>query len=152
MTALAITPSPIATPRTYASDYAFGEFNESQKQARISAFTGKNMVRQSRYSVYDYEATDKKVRSDLKSRRIHSRDYPTALLGMNKILSADANPTIEHYFFFAYTDGLYYIKYDKDVFETFNHGDFLRGSRAGIVDEPKDTMEIPRGFLLPVPM
>jgi hypothetical protein len=152
MSVLAISPSPIANAPSYASDYSFGEMNEGQKQARISAFVGKALVRQPRYRVYDYESACKTMRADLKSRRIHSMDHTTALIGMNKVLSADANPDKEHYFFFSYTDGLFYIKYDRAVFEAFNHGDYLRGSREGIVDEPVDTMNIPRNLLLPVPM
>jgi hypothetical protein len=150
---LAIRPTPSVTARpSYASDYAFGENNEALKQVAISTFIGKPMIRQTRYSVYDYEADDATARADIKSRRIHSKKYNTGLLGMNKVLSADANPDKDHYFFFAYTDGLFYIKYDRDVFSTFNHGEYLRGSREGKVDLPADTMNIPRSLMIEVPM
>jgi len=46
-------------------------------------------------------------------------------------------------FLFYFTDGLYYIEYNKELFDTFEIKDFVRNPRYGKIDKPKKYIYIP---------
>lgn len=71
------------------------------------------------YSPFDYETEDKEVFIELKSRTFAHNKYPTTMIGQNKVNCAKAYPNKTYYFAFAFTDGLYWIKYDPEVFKSF---------------------------------
>jgi hypothetical protein len=89
---------------------------------------------QGRYNKYDY--IDDKYSYELKSRTNEYNKYPTTLIGLDKI----GPNTI---FLFYFTDGLYYIEYDKQLFDTFEIKDFVRNVRYGKIDKPKKYIYIP---------
>ena len=70
------------------------------------------------YALFDYESPDTKI--ELKARTIAHNKYPTTMVGENKVRVAEGDPSCAYYFAFAFTDGLYWIKYDKDLFLTFD--------------------------------
>jgi hypothetical protein len=86
------------------------------------------------YNRYDYE--DELYKYELKSRTNKYDLYPTTLIGLDKV----DNNTI---FLFYFTDGLYYIEYNKELFDTFDIKDFVRNQRYGKVDKPKKYIYIP---------
>jgi hypothetical protein len=65
---------------------------------------------------------------ELKTRRIRHNEYPTALIGKNKI-DFCSDPTKSYYFVYSYKDGLFAIKYNKDLFDTFETSAYKRGDR-----------------------
>lgn len=90
-----------------------------------------------KYCKYDFKG--EKFNYELKSRKIKHNQYNTALLGYNK----KPNDKKPQYFIFNYTDGIYYIKYDEKVFNTFDVKEFQRNRRIDYNDVLKPTYFIP---------
>jgi len=91
-----------------------------------------------RYNKYDY--LDNRYNYELKSRTNNYDKYPTTLIGLDKI----DNNTI---YLFYFTDGLFFIEYDKKLFDTFEIKDFLRHPRYGKIDKVKKYIYIPIQYL-----
>lgn len=67
---------------------------------------------------YEFDYINNKLQIELKSRFNEYKKYPTTMIGKNKISFADKNNK-ETFFCFNFTDGLYYIKYDKEKFKSY---------------------------------
>jgi hypothetical protein len=76
-----------------------------------------------KYSPYDYK--DDNTYYELKTRNNCLNEYPTTMIGYDKI-----NKDKETIFLFKYIDGLYYIKYNKDNFKDYNLKLFRRTDRG----------------------
>jgi len=87
-----------------------------------------------KYNKYDYIDNDYKY--ELKSRTNEYKKFPTTLIGLDKIQDKSI-------FLFYFTDGLYYIEYNKELFDTFEIKDFVRNPRYGRIDKPKKYIYIP---------
>jgi len=72
-----------------------------------------------RYSKFDYY--DLEYKYELKTRTNKYRQYPTTLITTDKII--ENNKII---FLFRFTDGLYFIEYEKELFNTFKKELFIR--------------------------
>jgi hypothetical protein len=83
----------------------------------------------------------------MKSRRIAKDQYDTALLGYNKILACN-KPNTEYYFVYKYTNGLFYIQYNKELFDTFRVEKYRRGERDDCLNSEADTIFIPTNLLI----
>ncbi len=70
------------------------------------------------YSVFDYYNHDKTICVELKTRNCRMATYPTTMMPLSKIdACTDAN--VKYYFFIRFDNGIKYIRYDKDLFNTF---------------------------------
>jgi len=78
-----------------------------------------------RWKKYDF-FTDKSF-FELKSRKNTKTKYPTTLLTCNKVTHENEKRII---FIFNFTDELCYIRYDPDVFSTFERRLFSRINEA----------------------
>jgi hypothetical protein len=87
-----------------------------------------------KYNRYDY--LDDKYNYELKSRTNEYNKFPTTLIGLDKI-------DINTIYLFYFTDGLYFIEYNKILFDSFEIKDFVRHPRYGKVDKPKKYIYIP---------
>jgi hypothetical protein len=132
---------------TLSSDLAYGTTNEQTQQTRLEKFFNKKLNRRGGYSTFDYDdgAT---LFVELKSRRIPHNKYPTAIIGANKVETAEKNPNRAYWFCYAYEDGIYGIKYSKEVFDTFQHEDYSRGERADYHNRPQHCYFIPSDLLV----
>lgn len=93
----------------------YGLSNENKILLIIQDVFSKSIKRSKyKYSKYDYYDKQTKYIFELKTRRIEHSKYPTALLNVCKL---NYNNLIIIY---EYTDGLFYIKYDEDLFNSFN--------------------------------
>jgi hypothetical protein len=100
-------------------DEKMGLQKEIDHHKLMSIFLKTKMYKDSnKFSIFDYHNEDKSILSELKSRRLLSTSYNESIIGLNKIKNIDNDK--EYYFFFSFIDGLYYIKYDKDLFKKFN--------------------------------
>lgn len=132
---------------TQSADLAFGTRNEDTIKNQIEAIAGTPLIKQGGYSVMDYTNDAKTVYVELKTRRIKHDDYPTALIGANKIEFC-SDPTKNYFFVFCYSDGIYYIKYDASLFNTFERSDnYYRGERADCINNAQSVFYIPIGRL-----
>lgn len=66
------------------------------------------------YCLYDFESNSK-TSWELKTRKNKKFQYPTTILPYHKTRKVDT----PQYFIFKFTDKCTYIKYTKEVFETF---------------------------------
>jgi hypothetical protein len=95
-----------------------------------------------RYCKYDFE--DSEFKYELKSRNNTKDKFDTTLIGADKIVS---NKII---FLFYFTDGLYYIEYNEELFNTFGKSMFCREQRGGYNDKPKEYIFIPVNLLIKI--
>ena len=67
------------------------------------------------YHNYDFEGTSTGLKIEMKSRRIKHDDFSTTIIPVHKCV----NPNSPNLFVFYFTDGIYYIEYDKTKFEKY---------------------------------
>ena len=72
----------------------------------------------------------------------------TFTISESKVLKAQADPTKTYYFFWAYSDGLFYLKYDPDVWSQFEVGPFKRWDRIDRIEKPHRHYFIPYESLI----
>ena len=131
-------------------DYQFGFKNEKQLKNKIEEILKCSLEETSRYNSFDFINTLLKIFVELKSRRISKEQYSTTFINYQKIekinqlgLRKGLDSNNNYYFFFNYTNGLYYIKYDKQLFDTFQKKDtFLQKRRCMLKNLliPTDTL------------
>ena len=90
------------------------------------------------YSTFDYYAPNYAV--ELKTRFCPSNQYVTTMIPLSKVLKC-IDPNINYWFFFRFSDGVSYIKYNKDLFATFEKNKGGRCDRGHL--ESNDYVYIP---------
>lgn len=124
-------------------DILFGTGQEKTVMNDIQHIVGDNIILKSGWSLFDYQNESNTVFVELKSRRIRHDAYPTALIGLNKVEACN-DPTKKYWFCFNYIDGLYYIQYDKALFDTFERNDsYWRTPRTGCANREQRVVYIP---------
>lgn len=78
---------------------------------------------------------------ELKKRNNRYNLFPTTIIGINKI------STKKLILLFSFSDGLYYIKYNKKLFDTFERKLFVRNKRIDFTDKLKEYLFIPISHL-----
>ena len=104
-------------------DYQKGIESEIEMLPHIQELLSDTTIFRSsnKYSVFDfYNTSDKKLFIELKSRlNLSVMTHDTAMLPLNKVLNCKY-PNRDYYFFFRYKNNVVkYIKYKKDLFDTF---------------------------------
>jgi len=135
---------------TRANDLQYGFGEESKLHAVLDDAFCDNLEKVSGYASMDYKNATNTLYVELKSRRIKHDQYPTALISASKI-GFCKNTNADCYFVYQYVDGLFYVKYDKELFETFERSMYERGARPDAENNPKDTYFIPVEHLKPLP-
>ena len=131
---------------SFKKDYAFGKMKEREILDTINAkFKDNIKLVKSAYSSYDFKG-DKRI-YELKSRNNLYSAFPTTLIPFNKII--DKQKII---FLFYFIDGLYYIRYRKEIFNTFKLDAFVRNKRVDYVDRPQLYYFIPIEHLKKIEM
>jgi hypothetical protein len=133
---------------SYAVDLSFGMNNQKDIINELDLFFDTSFTEQSRFSLFDFIDKNNTIYVELKTRRITRNQYPTTLMGKNKIEFCN-DPSKKYYFVFSYIDGMYYIEYDKKVFDKFECSKYKRSERTGIYDGEKETVFIPTNLLKP---
>ena len=100
--------------RTFNSDYIVGRASEEKYLPCLqNAFNDETLSHtKCKSDIFDYIGDNKYI--ELKTRSFEHTKYPDTMIGLNKIKYAQGNPDKEYYFVFAFTDGLYYYKYNPD--------------------------------------
>ena len=127
-----------------ASDYAFGLASQAALLPRLRAFFGDDLQpTPGQFNHYDFESSTAVY--ELKTRRIARDRYPTTLIGANKVNPTHAKNQV---YIFDFTDGPFYIRYDKATFYSFELAPFVRND-PGFVARPY--LFIPITALVPIP-
>lgn len=102
------------------NDYQYGRNKEGEVLDKMNGFFQDNIKQTTaRYDTKDY--LGEKYKYELKSRRNKYEAYPTTIIPTDKV-----NNDTNYVFLFNFTDGLYYIYYDEEVFKTFRKDMFKR--------------------------
>lgn len=107
----------------FENDYKFGEDQENLIKNKLETKWG-GLIQTGRWEKHDF--INNKYNIEVKSRKCKYNSYPTTLLTCNKIVE---EPNKKLYFVFNFTEeinSVYYIKYKKNLFDTFEKKLFSR--------------------------
>ena len=133
------------TSPTQKKDIAFGLKSEEDNLNILQSFLDTQLERKGGYAVFDFENPNKTIFVELKSRRIGSKTFDTAIIGFNKIAFADHfGNDAQFWFAFCYIDGIFVIKYNKEQFDKYEvRNDYVRGARNDTTNKPDKVVMIP---------
>jgi len=124
-------------------DITYGTQSEEVVLSKLNSFFKKDLQLQGGFSVMDYCDKAKTTYFELKTRRLMRNQYPTTIIGANKIEFCK-NENTDYYFVFSFLDGIYYIKYNKELFDTFERDDnYYRGRRTDCANVRQHIVHIP---------
>jgi len=103
---------PVATK---TEDLNFGLKSEEKNKATLEHFFGMGLKKTGTYDLMDYTDETQTIFIEMKSRRINHNQFPTALIGKNKVDFCKTSKAT-CYFVYVYLDGMFYIKYDPELF------------------------------------
>ena len=128
---------------TQKEDLAFGLSSEDKLLQTLDGVFGTRLSKSSYYSPMDFHNSSKTLYVELKTRRIAHDRYSTALIGLNKTHFC-SDPEKKYYFVYCYTDGMYYIEYNKELFDTFDVDyEYVRGDRSDCINYSSSVVHIP---------
>lgn len=136
----------MAQARTYKADRILGVTCENEIGDILKEYFNDREITktQDRYCTYDFigGGAIPKMKYELKSRRSSFNAYATTIIPKAKI--AEGGPLC---FVFKFSDGLYYIYYNAELFDEFTVRDIrvFRDNRWGL---PKPHIEIPTNLLI----
>jgi len=133
----------MSSARTLKGDLEFGKTFELNMYDLIKQLDGDLVPSTDAFALFDFVSDKTEV--ELKSRTFYMRTYPTTIVGTNKIRYIESNPDKSYYFCFAFTDGLYYLKYSKDLFSKFKKKKCERNDRGKT--ESMEVLHIPIEYL-----
>jgi len=101
-------------------DYSYGRSKENEILEKMNSYFNDNIIQtEERFDTKDY--LGEKYKYELKSRRNNYETYPTTIIPCDKVKSGT-----NYVFLFNFTNGLYYIYYEPELFKTFRSGTFSR--------------------------
>jgi len=127
---------------SFREDYAFGKTSEERALIKMCRFFNQ-CIRPTTdaYCRWDFES-DTTI-YEMKSRKVYSNTYDEVLINYSKIQPICK----EQYFLFNFIDGLFYIKYDEELFTEFELKVFKREGRTDYNDKPQVCCYIPNKYL-----
>lgn len=127
-----------------AEDIAFGKRNEEETVNILEDFLETTLQHNGSYAVLDFMNPTKTVFVELKSRRISSTTYDTALIGLNKIKLMSETEDMQYYIAYKYLDGVFTIKYNKEQFDKYEvRYEYRRGDRSDCKNKADTIVLIP---------
>jgi hypothetical protein len=114
----------------FQEDFEFGINNEIDLLEPLRFFFSDDTIMQieNKYSRFDFKGDKKYI--ELKSRKCNSTTYPTTIVSFAKFNKVKDGHN--YYCFFKFLDGIKYIEYDKNLFNTFEIKQVVRRDRGRI--------------------
>jgi hypothetical protein len=125
--------------RSYKQDNQMGLHAEKEILPILEKYFGEKIVA-SQYKYEKYDGASQTAVYEIKSRSNTSNAFPDTLIGANKVIP---NCSKIQRFIFNFTDGIYYIEYDEELFNTFENSPFVRDPRIDYTDEVRSYYYIP---------
>ena len=114
------------------ADEAYGDHGERDLHALIRQRYGDDCKRTGKWDTFDFMSPTHQI--EVKNRRILYLQYPTVMIGYNKLRQAErTKDTMVTYFIWKFLNGTYEWKYDPKDYSVSEGGRCDRGS-----DERKD--------------
>lgn len=132
--------------RTKVDDELFGASMEQSVMPLLEQHFGEELMPTQAYCSYDFESVVSNTKYELKSRRNAYDKYPTTIIPVNKCQVE--GPLC---FVFAFSNGLYYIYYNAELFSTFPIKQ-VRVYRDGAYGQSKAHYEIDINLLVRIPI
>jgi hypothetical protein len=120
-----------------AKDLQFGLSNESKVIEILSKHFGET-IQKTEYKYCPYDALSETCKYEIKTRRNRYETYPTTIVPQQKVETIEGSVR----YVFCFTNGIYYIDYDEDLFSTFKVTTFTY-YRLGTKPNPVPHIEIP---------
>lgn len=128
---------------SFVSDYKFGKTKEDEILTIIKKEFQEEIIKsENNFERYDYKSDTHYY--ELKSRNNKYEAYPTTLIEKGKVIADNL------IFLFNFTNGLYYIKYNKNEFDKFECKEYVRNKRSDYNDVPKLYYFIPINKLIKI--
>lgn len=127
-------------------EYAYGKQSQQDNLELLKQLVPNIVEIEDTFYPFDFRDEDNTIFIELKTRRNNKDKYPTTMVSHSKILKIEEGNT--YYFAFKFTDGLYYIKYEKELFDTFEIKIGGRNDRG--IPEYEDYVYIPVELLTPI--
>ena len=134
--------------KSLKNDIEFGNKAEIEVIKLLRVHFGEDILKNTyRYAIYDAKCKETNTHYEIKARRCAMNSFPTTIIPCSKIAKKEEKDNL--IFVFLFTDGLYFIKYDQQVFDTFGT-DNITYYRQGILPKPVKHMCIPTELLVKV--
>tara|TARA_B110000908_G_C9899972_1_gene290602 strand:- start:19 stop:444 length:426 start_codon:yes stop_codon:yes gene_type:complete len=134
--------------KSLKSDIEYGNRAEIEVIKALRVHFGENIIKNTfRFATYDANCKETNTNYEIKARRCKVDSYPTTIIPYSKIVKKQEKDKL--IFVFLFTDGLYYIKYDRKVFEPFGM-DEITYYRQGIEPKPVKHTCIPIELLVKI--
>ena len=125
------------------ADRAMGRTNEEICLPILETHLNTTLKKNKWNAVFDFKNDTEDIWVELKSRRVNHNKYPTTIITKNK-LAVCTDDTKSYYIAYKFEDGVYIIRYNKALFDTFPYDDnYLRSPRGGISNTPQKIVFIP---------
>ena len=122
--------------RTFDYDYCYGKQNEEEVLKIVNEYFEDDAETTSKFCKYDFKG---KNIYELKSRNIKHDHMQTTIFPVDKLNLPKDLEYEKYILLFKFTDGLYFIEYDKKIFDKFGVNKFKRQQRA---DNKKDVEKL----------
>lgn len=105
----------------FKQDYNFGIEKEKEILPILQSHFGDYTIKKTKhkYHAFDFESEDGNVFYELKTRTSPKNSFPTTMVGSRKVDYANKFPDKTFYFVFNFSDQLCYIKYNKELFNSY---------------------------------
>ena len=101
------------------ADLKLGDLSESQMTPILRQFFKDETMEKTKDPFGAIDFIGEKCFCELKTRRINHDKYYTGIIGNNK-LRAFKKSGKENFIVYRYSDGVFYIPYDEELFSTFD--------------------------------
>lgn len=101
----------------YNESNIIGEQNEIKYKSQIESHIEHHLELTDRFHTFDFINEKEKILIELKCRNCFKNNYPTTMIGMNKIEKSKIKikDGYKIYYFFNFKDGLFYIEYNNQL-------------------------------------
>jgi hypothetical protein len=120
--------------------YNFGIQNETNMLPIIRTFFNDETIEKTRTQHHPFDFESSTCLYELKTRRNKHDRYSDTIFPTSKFLH---NPDKPKVLIFSFTNGNYYIRYDKTLFETFKKETKKYRNDRGDRDKPVEYIQIP---------
>jgi hypothetical protein len=127
-------------------DYKFGIDSEKELLPILKEHFKSDLLKDPfKCSIFDFHNGNRTMYLELKSRRFNKDKYNSTIIGVNKIehIKKENKINTKYYFCFRFTDGLFYIEYDDELFNTFTQSELYlkhRGYKEKCYNIPIDKL------------